>query len=773
MEELRKKQRFYKTEKGIGLLKTAASQTALFVLNFLSGGISFAGGLSPFATGFCAGTENTYLLSSCIGASTGYLFFFGFFDSLRFVAAILMICLIKLGVNEKATGKRQLLFVTLTAFLTTFFSSAAVFLAIGGEFSYIIMCLCESVISACFSAFTLKLTNIRALKKKGAFFAPTDTIAVIFSGCVILLALDNFSIGSFSPARTAAYFIIMLFALCGKESASSIASLCCGLTLGFNERHPHLMAGYIITGLFTGLSGTYGKFPVAVSMIISSTLALILKGDSETAIAAVSEAVLAGAAFVFIPEKYLFALAQKVIPLSRDAYDEEKGRMLLFDLKRSAKALKDISESVLAVSSLLQKTEKKASVSFTGFVCEDVCKECTKYDFCWTKCAGITEKTFERAQKTLIEKGRLIQDDLPDRLSLICRLPEKITDSFNQAYCEHNARLVARKDIYEAKKAAAQQFYSLGKILDDAALSFSRIPKSDPVRAAAVAPVFRDMGFELSGISAFSSVDGASTIQVYCSHVPVMTDISLLIERLFEATGTVYLEPVADEYSDEGTVLSFTQEKRFTAEYHIRSHTGAGEELCGDTCECFFDGTGYFYAVLSDGMGSGSRACLDSVMTGSLMSRLLRAGFSPETSFEAVNCALLIKSAEETLSTLDILKIDLESGEASFFKAGAAASVIKKGDKTLAVEKSSLPLGILRETDFETSSTALCNGDMVFLMSDGASVIPHATFKEILRENKNAGVITLSDIILKKALEFSESGKHDDITVACIKLVET
>lgn len=772
MEELRKRLELYKTGKGFSVLKTVFFQALFFILSFLSGGISFAGGISPFATGLCAGIGSTYLLSGAVGAASGYVYFFGFFDSLRFVAAVLMICLIKLGVNEKVIAKRQMLFSSLTALLTTFFSSVAVFLAVGGESSYIIMCLCESLISACFSAFILKLQNIRALRKKGAFFAPSDTVAVIFSGCVILLSLDSFTIGGFSLARCTAYFAIMLFALCGKEAASSIMGVSCALTLGFNERHPQLMAGYILTGLFTGLTGTYGKIPVAVSMIISSTLALVLRGDSETAITAIAEAAFSGIIFVFIPENLLYGLSEKVMPLSRDAYDDEKGRMLLFDLKRSAKALRDVSQSVTAVSSLLQKTEKSTSVSFAEAVCEDVCKECTKYDFCWTKCGDITKKTFEKAQKTMLEKGRLIYDDLPDRISLICRLSDRIADSFNQAYCEHNAKLVAKKDIYETKKAAAQQFYSLGNILDDAAENFSRIPKSDPVRASAVAPVFREMGFSVLGISAFSSPAGHSTLQVYCSHVPVITDISFLLEKLFEATGTVYLEPVADEYSDEGTVLSFTQEKKYTVEYHTVSHTGTGEEFSGDTCECFFDGTGNFYAVLSDGMGSGARACVDSVMTSSLMSRLLRAGFSPETAFEAVNCALLIKSADESLSTLDILKIDLESGEAFFFKAGAAASVIKRGDKTLAVEKSSLPLGILRETEFQKSNIVLSAGDAVFLMSDGASVIPQVYFKELFRDNKNTGVITLANAAVEKALEFSDSGKHDDITVTCIKLTE-
>ena len=137
---------------------------------------------------------------------------------------------------------------------------------------------------------------------------------------------------------------------------------------------------------------------------------------------------------------------------------------------------------------------------------------------------------------------------------------------------------------------------------------------------------------------------------------------------------------------------------------------------------------------------------------------------------ETVNCALMIKSADETLSTLDILKIDTESGMCSFYKAGAALTVIRRADKTLAIEKSSLPLGILSEAEFGKSEISLSAGDTILMMSDGAAIIPHHSFKELLREHKASSVVRLSEAIVNTALSMSPAGKHDDITVTCIKL---
>ncbi|MBQ9945513.1 MAG: SpoIIE family protein phosphatase [Clostridia bacterium] len=771
MEKLKNRLVVIGLNKNMPMIKNILCHCAFFIMNILFGGISFAGGISPFATGFTAGAISRYMISSAAGAAVGYAFFFGLFDSLRFIAAITLIALVRLTIEERIKTS-SLLFPVLLSASASFISSLAVFFAVGGDSTFIILCLSEALISGAFACFSRRVFAINALRKKGAYFAPTDTIATVFFGSILLLSVERFQIAGFSPARIAAYFIIMLFALCGREAASSIAGICSAVALGFDSSHPQLMLTYILTGLVSGLTGIYGKIPVALSLVATGTIALILKGDSATALTAITEIILSGFAFVFIPEKLLIKITEPLLPLSKDSFNEEKGRTLHFILKRSAKAVKDISASVSAVSELLQKTDKPSKDSVTEYVKEDICKGCAKYEFCWTKCRELTQKSFNRANDHLFTNERLISEELPERFAVICRMPDKITESFNRAYFEYLARLVTRQEVFDAKKAAARQFYSLGKILDDAAENLSRLPDSDPSAAMSLMPVFKDMGFQVAGISSYTESNGKSLLQVYCTHIPPMPDQDELLENIFEATGKLYLRPVADEYSKEGTVLSFCEEGRFSVEYNSFSHTGAGEAFCGDTCQCFFDGTGSFYAVLSDGMGSGSRAAVDSVMTCSLMSRLMRAGFSPESALDAVNCALLVKSGDETLSTLDILRIDLNTGEAVFYKAGASFSVIKKGEKTLIAEKSSMPLGILGDTAFETSRLSLSDGDIIFILSDGAAVIPHITFKELLNESKGCGTKKLAQEVVSKALGMSPSGKHDDITVICIRLTE-
>ncbi len=752
------------------LIKAILLQTGSFIVSFLFSGISFAGGISPFATGFLGGITDKYIITASLGAAVGYITFFGLFDSLRFVGAVVIICILRLFIEPKTRQKHKAILTLSVTATGSFTVSLCVFLAVNTEGAYLIMCICEALIASAFSLFILRLQSVAEKKRQGGFLTTADTISAVFTGCVFLLALENLTLYGFSPARCTAYSAILLLALSKKESASALAGICCALTLGFSDTQPQLMAGFILSGLTTGISGAYGKIPIAISLVLSTTLTLILKGEPDTAIIAVGEAVFCAMFFVFIPEKYLLTITEKLIPASSRDTNAKKLQYISFNLMRSAKAVRDISRTVSAVSAFLGKADKPDYSTIPVAVKEDICQGCNKYDFCWNKCGDISKKAFSEANRYLMKNEKLLTEDLPERLTLICRMPDKIAHSFNKAYLEQGAKIIARHEISEAKRAAAKQFFSIGSILEDAADRLCSLPEADSACEAALTPVFRSAGFSVSGICHQKEGSGKSILEVFCSDTPAEYDKELLLEKIYEITGTDFLPPVVDEYSDNGTVLCFCERGRLNISYFTATHTGAGEEFSGDTARCFYDGRGSFCTVLSDGMGSGTRAAVDSVMTCNLMSQLLRAGFSADTALEAVNCALLIKSAEETLSTLDILSIDTETGLCRFFKAGAGFSVIQKKEKTLIVEKSSLPLGILEEVAFQKSEITLSAGDIVLIMSDGAGTIPHVSFRELLRKNRGLSEKELAEAIVNEALSLSISGRHDDITVTCIKI---
>lgn len=133
------------------------------------------------------------------------------------------------------------------------------------------------------------------------------------------------------------------------------------------------------------------------------------------------------------------------------------------------------------------------------------------------------------------------------------------------------------------------------------------------------------------------------------------------------------------------------------------------KELAGDK----------YILVLSDGMGAGSRAAMESKTAVSLLEELLESGFEVEVAVRTVNSVLLLRSPEEIFATIDLLVVDLNTGDAQFIKIGASPSFLKRGNEVMTIRSSTLPLGILHNIEIETSQKLLKPKDLVIMVSDG------------------------------------------------------
>ena len=152
------------------------------------------------------------------------------------------------------------------------------------------------------------------------------------------------------------------------------------------------------------------------------------------------------------------------------------------------------------------------------------------------------------------------------------------------------------------------------------------------------------------------------------------------------------------------------------------------ESVSGDSSVQFTDGLGGVYFLIADGMGSGNRAALESSMACSLISKLIRAGADGATALRIVNSLLISKSTDEVFTTADMLRIDLFTGKADFFKAGAAQSFVQTGGTVSAVENSAFPLGIIPTAEPKPFSIRLSDGDSAAIFSDG---IPETSFPKL------------------------------------------
>ena len=174
--------------------------------------------------------------------------------------------------------------------------------------------------------------------------------------------------------------------------------------------------------------------------------------------------------------------------------------------------------------------------------------------------------------------------------------------------------------------------------------------------------------------------------------------------------------------------------------------------------------------ILSDGMGSGGAAAVDSALTSELLKQLIEAGVSLDAALKLVNSALLVKTGDESLATIDIAGIDLYTGQVDFYKAGAAPTFLRKSGKGGYVESNSLPVGILGGVAFEKNSVTLKEGDLIVMVSDGAVASGYDWILSDLEHYEGKDPKILSEKIVCEAQRRRLDGHEDDITAIVIML---
>lgn len=248
-----------------------------------------------------------------------------------------------------------------------------------------------------------------------------------------------------------------------------------------------------------------------------------------------------------------------------------------------------------------------------------------------------------------------------------------------------------------------------------------------------------------------------------CDDVAGMLSVILNSRYLSTADSPFFL---GREYED----FYFVEESR----YH--SMTGAvrapkdTEKTSGDNFFLEDNGEGMLHMVLSDGMGSGEEACRDSSLVTDTMEGLLRAGFDGAGAIAMVNHIFYCGAGGWNIATLDYCQINLYTGVACFYKAGCAASYIKRGRMVEQISSQNLPLGAISHQDIEPEERDLLAGDYVILVSDGvldsfSQGIGEDMLVEAISQMDLTGPGEMANYLLNYCLRQAKGHIRDDLTI--------
>lgn len=747
----------------LDFFKVPAKLLAAALGGFLLAGSHVAGVQSPLAVSLVAALD----LWSGIAAFLGALL--GFFVGGRTDSAYAEIAAILFMLAVQAVSRELLRVKTPNGIRVAFAGAVSlgcgVVLALmsGGTGTAYFVAVSRAVLCACGTYFLLSVAD--GVRQEGGLVLSGRAGACLGALFVLGIAsLCPLSIGPFNFGRSAGILVTMLAvmkfrhlggALCGALTA-------CGVVLYSPQMGGAAML-LPVAGLVGGLFADFGRLPAAFFFIASNAVGLIVLGVTPETSRILVDVTAATVAFALLPE--YFGTGFFILPGENAAADTDS--LSASQLDFAAKTIGEVRKSVEQISESLEKSVQNADLPTR--VCDQVCGSCRNNLACWEKNFDGSFESFSHIAGKLADNGRITSDELPAGLKN-CFKRTALTDCFNREFLMEQGERAANRKMSELRGVLFEQLDGMSDMLEEIAGEFTTVHQWDKALSQKVRDFLADFGAEAPRACVSWDAQGHIKIEAYYRGHIRLAD-SDLSDELSELTGSDLDQPQIFLAKD-AVKLCLMERPGLRLETGSVQRPAAEEELSGDTQRHFTDGRGNEYLILSDGMGTGRMAAVDSAMTVSLLTRLLKAGVGFRAAVRLINSSMLAKSTSESFATLDILCLNLFTGRLNIYKLGGAATFVRTAGHVARVESSSPPVGILPAPEPEQRSAVLKAGDWLVMTSDGVPSEAYDSIKEEIAKAETLSPQALADLILEKALSLTVDVKRDDITVFAARVFE-
>ncbi len=684
-------------------------------LGFLTTRGKILGGMVPFGLAFVGGITNPYIIASGAGAALGYLWAPTELSYFKYLISVLGICAIRLLANGTFKNAAKPYFSSLTVLSV---SLATGLMAVKSNTDEILIAVAEALLASGGAYFLNRAAT--ALKKKTVGLSREDLGSLAISAGIILSGLLPVCIGEASLGRIAAIAVLMLSARFAGLPQSSV----CGITFGVAALLCGGNTGIVIllafAGLISGVFAPLGKYGVLTAFITTVFVCTSLSNDKNMVLYLI-ESVVAAVIYLLVPKTAGVKIGKFLAPLPVIEAPEGLKKSVVMRLGFAANALSDVSDTVESVAAELSKINAPDFSDVFDGVEAKGCRGCALRVHCWEGKRNDTVTAVIDMTKAVKLGNNHPEEFATDEFKGRCSRLQAVGSAVYQCYTEYASRIAAESRIDEVRGVVADQFTGIASLLNDMVEEIEAGEVFDNSAANNIVSALKTL--DIAADSCCCKIDkyGRMSVEIrikntkdmIINRMQIMRQVSLSVDRDFEP-------PCVTSFGDE-TLISIVEKCTLKVDIGVNQITSSTHSMCGDAYRYFPDGKGRFVMVLSDGMGTGGRAAVDSAMAAGLMGRLIKAGFGYDCSLGILNSSMIFKSTDESTASVDIAAIDLYTGRCDLLKAGAAPTLVRRSGRTGKAQSTSLPAGILRDIAFDKATIRLRAGDILLLLSDGAT----------------------------------------------------
>ncbi len=415
-----------------------------------------------------------------------------------------------------------------------------------------------------------------------------------------------------------------------------------------------------------------------------------------------------------------------------------------------------------SIGGIVSAEEGEKEERAEAFCPEEVCSSCWRQPVC---------RSTEDTAKGFALLAEQIGDGFPQELDR-CVRRESILRAAGDYRCRRASERLTELGASGCRAVLAEQLHITEELIRRSPLR-EEMRFSLPV-SRRIEEKLRRHGIEPDKVFAGYNSSNRLTAEIYLPDDGTPDRSARICDLVTDGLG-VFMECSGRAASGRQLRLTLGEQPQYTAEICVASRCADPSGVCGDTTVSFGDGSGKYYAVLSDGMGTGGAAAARSGEAVRLFRELVGGGADTAPAIRLVNSLMLAGSAEESFATLDIACLDLDNGGLRMIKAGAAATLLCHGGSVMKIAASAFPVGIYHEAEPFCADYGFTEGDTAVMFSDGVTENEYLFIKELLLNTggQPQPLSRLVEEICAKAEVFNPTARRDDVTVMGIRMRRT
>lgn len=752
---------------------------------FLLGRAELAGGLVPFGFSLYAAASglgfNRILIA--ISVILGVLLDGKIEQFYITGAAILLYTVVSLPI-KKTKNKTSIIFPGLAFFCIL--GPQVLISGLQGFLLYDVLkaIFCSFIVFVVYFILRNTLSLLSATAKK-SILSNEDMISLAITTALVVSGIGNFKIFGFSPENIICILIILIFSYKCGSGVGSASGVAIGLIVSMSSEVTPLSIGtYAFCGLLAGIFKSFGKFGSGLGFILGNSILAIYLDSSGEALIYLKEIIASIVIFLFIPQKFIDTAAG---PFIRDAgsyfdkssYSRRIRDLTIEKLEKFSRAFKELSKTFGEISQTKIVTDKQDITILFDRVADRVCRDCSLCLHCWDRNFYSTYQIMFKIVEVLEYKGRIDENDIPSYFLDKCERINDFVDAVNSAYEIFKVDMVWKSRIGESRGLISQQFEGLSSVISNLADEIDTDVNFIKGLEDEIIINLGNAGIKIKEVIVYKNKSGkyeAGITHACCGGARVCVSVIEKVVSSVMGRQMIRENEECKKARDGMCTLKLLEEENLKVTVSVAKKPKHGSEISGDSFSFMSAGNGKYMIALSDGMGSGQRAAVQSKATVDLLENFLESGFDKDMAVKLVNSVLVMKSSDDTFSTMDIAVIDLYNGDTEFVKIGAAPTYLKKNERVDMIKSASLPAGILANLDTELMHRNVESGDMLIMVTDGVvdSFVGEGAGDRMLlkfiQEQDTINPQLIADNILERACTNCDDKPSDDMSVIVAKV---